>query len=85
MRHLSQVCRLKGQGKRAIRIMKAQSKPQTTSQVERTEDDEEEYLELKHINPVSKPKAVSLTTQVKINVRCLTMEIGTGAAVTASN
>ena len=80
--HLSQVCRSKGQGKKASRIMKTQPKLQTTNQVEQTEDDEEESLELKHIYPVSKPKAVPLTTQVKINGRCLTMEIDTGATVT---
>ena len=62
--------------------MKTQPKPQTTRQVERAEDDEEESLELKHIYLVSKPKAVPLTTQVKIDGRCLTMEIDTGAAVT---
>ena len=80
--HLSQVCRSKGQGKKASRIMKTQPKLQTTHQVEQAEDDEEESLELKHIYPVSKPKAVPVTTQVKINGRCLTMEIDTGAAVT---
>ena len=62
--------------------MKTQPKPQTTQQVERAEDDEEESLELKYIYLVSKSKMVPLTTQVKINGRCLTMEIDTGAAVT---
>ena len=63
--------------------MKVQPKPQTTHQVERAEDDDfEEKLifRAKHMYPVSKPKAVPLTTQVK-NGRCLTMEIDTGAAV----
>ena len=80
--HLSQVCRSKGQGEKAIRVMKTQPKLQTAHQVEQAEDDEEESLELKHIYPVSKPKAVPLTTQVKLNGRCSTMEIDTGAAVT---
>ena len=62
--------------------MKAQPIPQTTHQVEWAKDDEEKSLELKHIYPVSKHKAVPLATQVKINGRCLTMKIDTGAAVT---
>ena len=62
--------------------MKAQPKPQTTYQMERTEDNEEDSLELKHIYPVNKPTAIPVTTQVKIHGRCLTMEIDTRAAVT---
>ena len=80
--HLSHACRSKGQGKKSSRIMKAQPKPQTTHQVDREEDYEEESLELKHIYPVNKLKEVPLTTQVKIYGRCLTMEIDTGAALT---
>ena len=62
--------------------MKAQPKSKTAHQGEREEDDKEESLDMKPICPVFKFKAVTLTTQVKINEICLIIEIGTGAVVT---